>query len=804
MLKNYVVLIVAFSLFFLGHINAQSGIIKGKITNKLTNEAIGFATVVIPEINKGVTSDESGFYEITGLTPGLYNVTASYLGFKDGAAFEIQVTNSRPAQVDFQLEESIEELTEVIIQASPFKKTEESPVSLRTIGIAEIQRNPGGARDISKVIQSLPGVTTTASFRNDLIIRGGAPNENRFFLDDVEVPNINHFATQGASGGPVGLINVNFINEVDFFSGAFPANRGNALSSVFNFKQREGRSDRIGGNFMVGASDIGLTLEGPIGDKGTFLVSSRRSYLQFLFQAIGLPFLPTYNDFQAKIKFKLDEKNELTFIGLGAIDQFKLNLEANETEDQQFILDQLPTSPQWNYTNGLVWKHYTQKGYWTFVLSRNMLDNKAIKYAGNDDSKPGNKILDYQSQEIENKLRIERTLRTGDFKLTYGGGYEFVKYNNNTFNKIFTAAGAQTINYSSAFNMGKYSLFSQASQNFNNDKLVLSAGLRMDGNTYSSEMANPINQLSPRFSLAYSLTKKISLNFNTGIFYQLPPFTILGYQQNGEFVNKTNNIKYVGNKQVVIGLEFNTDFNSKISIESFYKFYNNYPFLLRDSVTLANLGGDFGVIGNEPAIPRSKGRSYGFEFLYQQRLFKGFYGIFAYTLGWSAFEDKKGDLVSSSWDARHIISATVGKKFKKNWEVGMNWRFQSGLPYTPFSDASSLVANWSVNNRGILNYNQINTLRRQAANTLDIRVDKKWFFSKWSLNLYLDIENITGSAIPSNQLILDRQKDADGKPIGGPVIINPTAPLAQQRYLLKTINDAQGTLLPTIGIMIEW
>lgn len=131
----------------------------------------------------------------------------------------------------------------------------------------------------------------------------------------------------------------------------------------------------------------------------------------------------------------------MTFIGLGAIDQFELNLEANETEDQQFLLDQLPTTPQWNYTNGLVWKHFTQKGYWTFVLSRNMLDNKAIKYAGNDDSKPENKILDYQSQEIENKLRIERTLRTGDFKLTYGGGYEFVKYNNNTFNRILLRLG---------------------------------------------------------------------------------------------------------------------------------------------------------------------------------------------------------------------------------------------------------------------------------------------------------------------------------------------------------------------------
>jgi len=250
-----------------GSVTAQAGIVKGRVTNGINNDPIGFANVIVVGTDQGATTDDLGNYEITGLTPGLYDIKVSFLGFNEVTEFEVQVTNSKPAVVDFELEESAEQLQEVVVQASPFRKTEESPVSLRTIGVAEIQRNPGGNRDISRVVQSLPGVTTSASFRNDLIIRGGAPNENRFFLDDVEVPNINHFATQGSSGGPVGLINVNFIREVDFFSSAFPAGRGNALSSVFNFKQRDGRSDRLGGNFMVGASDIGLTLEGPIGKK---------------------------------------------------------------------------------------------------------------------------------------------------------------------------------------------------------------------------------------------------------------------------------------------------------------------------------------------------------------------------------------------------------------------------------------------------------------------------------------------------------------------------------------------------------
>lgn len=793
---------IALCFFGLG-LQAQSGVIKGKVTNAINNEPIAFANILALGTEKGTATDVDGNYEISGLAPGLYDIRATYVGYNEQTAYEIQVANSKPAIVDFRMEGSAQNLQEVVVKASPFRKTEESPVSLRTIGVAEIQRNPGANRDISRVVQSLPGVTTSASFRNDLIIRGGAPNENRFYLDDVEVPNINHFATQGASGGPVGLINVNFIREVDFFSGAFPANRGNSLSSVLNFRQRDGRDDRLGGNFMLGATDIGLTAEGPLGEKATFLLSARRSYLQFLFKALGLPFLPTYNDFQAKVKYRIDNKNELTFIGLGAIDQFKLNLEANDDEEQQFLLDQLPVSPQWNYTNGITYKRYGENGYWLFVLSRNMLNNEAEKYFRNDDSTEDNLILRYKSQEAENKLRIEHTLRMGDYKFNYGAGYEYVKYNNRTFNRIFTSAGPQTVNYFSELDMNKYAFFAQASRKLVDERLILSLGFRMDANDYSGDMNNPLEQFSPRFSLAYALTERLSFNFNTGIYYQLPPYTILGYQEDGTFVNKENGIRYVRNNHLVGGLEFNTAANSKITVEGYYKYYNDYPFLLRDSLTLANLGGDFGVLGNEPAVPRSNGRSYGLEFLFQQRLFKGFYGIAAYTLGWSEFEDKNGDFVPSSWDARHIFSLTAGKRFGKDWEVGLNWRYQSGLPSTPFSDASSLVLNWDVNGRGIPDYNLLNTRRNDISNALDLRIDKKWFFDKWSLNVFLDIENITGNAAGREQLILDRPLDDSGKPIGGGIIINTDAPLDQQRYRLKAINDATGTVLPSIGLMVE-
>ena len=781
---------------------SQTGIIKGQVLDALNNDPISFANVLIMGTDMGTTSDIDGKYELTGIEPGLYDIRISFVGYNEQTIYEIQVNNTQPAIIDVKMEQTASDLEEVVVRASPFRKTEESPVSLRTIGIAEIQRNPGANRDISKVVQSLPGVTTVSSFRNDLIIRGGAPNENRFYLDDVEVPNINHFATQGASGGPVGLINVNFINEVDFYSGAFPANRGNTLSSVFNFRQKDGRDDRLGFTATVGASDFGLTLEGPIGERTTFLLSARRSYLQFLFKAIGLPFLPTYNDFQAKVKMKIDQKNELTFIGLGAIDQFELNLDANETEEQQFLLNNLPVSPQWNYTNGLVYKNYRDNGYWTLVISRNMLNNESTKYQNNDDSSEDNLTLKYRSQEIENKFRAENTSRFGDFKLNYGIAYEFVKYNNSTFSKIFSSAGSQTLDFSSEFNMNKYAGFAQISRKWLNERLIASLGFRMDGNDYSDDMNNPFKQFSPRFSLAYAFNDKWALNFNTGIYYQLPPYTVLGYQEDGTLINRENDVEYIRSTHLVTGIEYNTATSSKITLEGYYKRYNNYPFLLRDQVTLANLGGDFGVIGNEAAVSRSDGQTYGLEFLFQQRLYKGFYGIAAYTLGWSEFEDKNENFVASSWDARHIVNMTLGKRFGKDWEIGVNWRFQTGLPFTPYADASSLVSNWIVNGRGLLNYNLLNTERTAASSTIDMRIDKKWFFKKWSLNLYLDVENITGNAVGRDELILDRPLDENNMPIGDPIIENPDAPFAEQRYKTKLINTGQGTVLPSIGIQI--
>lgn len=779
---------------------AQQGIVKGRVFDAVNNESIPFVNVVIQGTNTGTTTDIDGKYELTELEPGLYNIQFSYLGYKDVVRYEVQVTNSLPATVDVGLEPTDQKLEVVEVVASPFERNIESPLSVQTIGVNEIQRNPGGNRDISKAIQSLPGVSSTVSFRNDIIIRGGAPNENRFYLDGIEVPNINHFATQGASGGPVGMINVDFIREVEFYSGAFPANRGNTLSSILEFKQIDGRDDRIGFRFTLGASEAGISLQGPLGKKkrSTFIFSARQSYLQLLFKAIGLPFLPTYNDVQFKNVVKINDKNDLTIIGLGAYDVNRLNLDRNDTEEQRYVLGYLPENIQWNYTIGAKYRRYLPKGYLIVVASRNHLNNRAFKYQNNDKSTEDNLILDYRSEEIENKLRFEHTSRVKGFKINYGVNYEFAQYNNSTFNKAFVPnLGVVEVEYDAAFNMNKYGFFAQVSRSVFKDRLSLSLGVRADGNDYSDDMANLFKQFSPRASVSFALTDFLRLNANGGLYYQLPPYTVLGYEDsNGRLVNRDNDITYIRNAQAVAGLEFLTKKNSRITVESFYKHYDQYPFLTNDSISLANLGGDFGVIGAEPATSTSEGRAYGVEFLFQQKLFKGFYGLVTYTFVRSEFKDKNGTFIPSSWDNQHIVVVTAGKKFKKNWELGVRWRFYGGSPYTPYDVAlSSRKEVWDVTGRGLPNYDQLNSQRLEPAHQLDIRVDKKYYFKKWDIDFYLDIQNLyyfRAKGAPDLLVV----EDENGNPVE-----DPNDP---SRYQTKLIENTVSTILPSIGIVITY
>ncbi|MFO7722991.1 MAG: TonB-dependent receptor [Bacteroidales bacterium] len=797
LLKLLILLVATGSSLLPADAFGQRGVIRGRIFDEQTNAPIPFSSIVIVDLGIGATSDLDGNYLITGVEPGFRQLRASSVGYETRITEEFMVTNALTTFVDIPMKQAVLTVESFVVTTSAFRKDAESPVSMRTITLSEIEKSPGGNRDISRVIQSLPGVSSSVSFRNDVIVRGGGASENRFYLDGMEIPNLNHFATQGASGGPAGIINTDFLREVDFYSGAFPVNRGNALSSVIDMKQVNGSQEKLNFRGSVGATDLALTANGPIGENTTYVASLRRSYLQFLFQVIGLPFLPTYTDYQVKVRTKINQKNDITFLSLGALDRFELNTGIeNPSEEQQYIVGYLPVNNQWNYAIGAVYRHYGAKFTDTWVISRNMLDNQQVKYANNDESSPQNLLLDYTSQEIENKIRYEHKGKFMGYDVLVGGGAEYAKYLNSTYQKTFAQGESLTLDYDSFLDLYKWSGFAQASKGFLKDnRLLLSGGFRLDGNSYSPEMTNPLKQFSPRISASYAFAPKWSVNFNTGRFFQLPPYTTLGFRDaQGILVNKSNDLKYIRADHLVGGIEYNRTPNSKLSVEGFWKNYANYMFSVRDSVSLASKGADFGTFGDEEVTSTSDGRAYGLELLLREKSLRGFNIILSYTFVRSEFIERGDQWVPSAWDNRHLINFLVQKSYK-NWDAGFRWRFVGGTPYTPFDvELSSLKDVWNTNFRGYIDYSRYNQARLSSGHQLDIRVDRQFYFDKWSLMLYLDVQNAYNFQAESPPVyLLDR--DANGLPL--------TDPADPSKYVLKELRVQSGTVLPSIGIIIE-
>lgn len=774
---------------------AQKGRIEGRVYNEKTNEPLEFATIQIEGTLTGSTTDIDGNFIFTGVDPGFLRLVVSYVGFETTISPEIQVQGNQTAFIDIALAESSTLINEVVVKPRMKLKNITSPVSFLTVGVRDIEKAAGVNRDVSKAIQTLPGVGATDPNRNDLIVRGGGPSENVFYLDDIEIPIINHFATQGSSGGVVGIINPDFVREINFYTGAFPASRPNALSSVMDIRQKDGSRDRIHTKLAVGASDAAFTMDGPAGDKSTFIISARQSYLKLLFKLIGLPFLPTYNDLQIKYKFRIDPRSELSFIGLGAIDNMTLNtgLQESGTEAQRYLLSYLPVYQQWNYTVGAVYKRFNNHSFDTWALSRNMLRNSNFKYQNNDKSLP--KLSDYRSDEAENKLRFERNYPDLPVRILLGGGIAYAHYTNETNRKIFRDGNLSDLVYSTDLGLWSYQVFVQASDTYLSDRLSLSLGINTIGNNFNKNMKNPLKQLSPRFSASYRLNDKWDINGNVGRYAMRPAYTTMGYKdESGNFANKNEKLKHILSNQAIAGVEFRPGDWARFNLEGFYKQYENYPFSVADGMTIAGKGTEYGQIGDEEIVSTGKGRAYGMEFSGKLIEVNKISSTLTYTFFRTEFTDKDAIYRPSNWDTRHMLNLTGSYKLPKSWNISMRWRFVGGAPYSPVNmELSTSKAAWSVTNQAYIDYGNYNTLRLKDSHQLDMRIDKEFYYKKWMLNLYVDVQNAYN--FQSENPPIYTNTDANGV-----VQDDPDDP---QRHLLRRIETYSGTVLPTIGIIVK-
>lgn len=768
--------------------------VRGRVIDKFSRQPVPNASVTVyGRTGQGASTDSAGVFCIEHVAPGICQLSVSCVGYKNALSPEYIVSAKLPS-VEIELEENTSKLEEVTVTAGSFRRVKNSPVSLQIIGLGEIEKSPGGNRDISRIVRSYPGVSfSPIGYRNDLIVRGGAPSENRFYLDGIEIPNINHFATQGASGGPVSILNADLIREVQFYTGAFPADKGGALSSVMDIRLRDGNADDNSFKATLGASEVSLSGSGHFGGNTTYLFSVRQSYLQLLFKVLGLPFLPNYIDGQFKIKTRLSDRDEIVLLGLTGIDRMKLNTD-EKGEDAEYMLSYLPRIEQQTFTIGAAYKHYAGKHVQTVSLGYNYLANQNLKYRNNDDSSADNLTLDLSSHEQKVSLRAEN--RTYGERWAFVEGVEayYAKYDDNTFQRLYRSGGQVLLRQNTDLGIMGWGAFASARYKTTDERLTATLGLRFDGCDYSSAMARFWENVSPTLSLSYRVLPQLAVNAAVGMYHQLPAYTALGYtDETGAYVNKS--LKYMRVVNANLGTEWNISRQVVVSVEGFFKRYSRVPLSVVDGIPLACKGNDYGVVGNEQLVPDADGRAYGVEASMRWQVAGKLTSVASFTFFRSEYRSGSGaEYIASAWDNRFIANVSGTYELPRNWSIGAKLSAIGGSPFTPYDeDKSSLVEAWDVQGRPYYDYTRYNTGRLDAFAQLDVRVDKNYYFKGWRLGIYIDLQNVTKSVLRQPDVLMSTG-----------VVENPEAPLAEQRYKMKYIKQESGTLLPTIGLTVEF
>ena len=408
-----------------------------------------------------------------------------------------------------------------------------------------------------------------------------------------------------------------------------------------------------------------------------------------------------------------------------------------------------------------------------------------------DESTDENLTLRLKSVETENHLRLENRSLLGPFDVTAGLNADYAVYTNRTFQRAF-AEVPREIRYSTDLGLFRWGLFATAGYKSAGERFTASLGFRLDACDYSSPMSNPLKQFSPRLALSYNVAGNIYLNGSIGRYYQLPAYTTMGYQEDDVLVNRSR-LTYIRSDQAVVGLEYYINRWARLTVEGFYKKYTHSPLSLTDSIPLACKGTDYAVSGNEAAASTARGRAYGVEVMLRWLGLGRFTALASYTWYRSQFQNPAtGRYLPSAWDYRHLFTLSGTCKLPRNWDIGMKVRLMGGAPYTPYDEyVSSLIPAWDATARPYYDYGRYNTGRLKTFYEVDLRVDKSFYFKGGMLGFYIDLQNVLNFKYDNQPLLIST----------GETYVDDNG---TERYRMKYIAQQSGTILPTLGITVEF
>jgi hypothetical protein len=721
------ILIVTFTSFLVG----QTGKMKGKVIDRVTKEPLIGVNVTVEGTTTGAVTDSAGIFIVNSLPCNTVSIRVSLLGYKPQIKTDIVITNTKPAQVHVELEPTVLESKEgVTVRGEYFYKPREVTTSEHSLSFEEIRRAPGAASDISRMVQSLPGVVQTTDSRNDLIVRGGSPSENLTIIDGFEIPSINHFGSQGTTGGAIGMVETEFISEVFFHSGGFPVQYGDRLSSVMDIRFRNG-SEHTSGSFDLSMAGAGGIIEGPIGQKTDYLFSIRRSFLNLLSKSspTGNKAIPIYQNINGKVTHKFSEKDIVSLFVLSGWDNIHINQDSSGFSNRKANYDVNMDNNE--HLAGISYKHVGEKGFSTVQLwfTRNDYTNEANDFL----VQPTDHVFQNDSREDQWALSLTRSVAVNKIiGITAGIGAKQVAVDYDLYHHPFTSPLGTSYNALTIHRINSHvrgDIFAQATYK-PIEEFVINAGGRIN---YFNELENQYS-FDPRFGCSYTLMPDLTLNASYGIFHQAPDNI---YLFGGEVQN--TDLDFIKATQTIVGLEYLPLNGMKVSVEGYIKDYKNYPVSLDDPrVSMANSGDSYGIRSTEMLVSKGTGRSMGIDFFVQQKLVEKLYGLFSYSYSQTLNAALDGVQRSGSYDIPHVFTISGGYIINTNWEISSKFHYVSGRPMSGIDEAASRTQHELV-----YDLNRINTERYPDYWRLDIRVDYRAYFDNFNIVAYLDFENVT-------------------------------------------------------------
>jgi hypothetical protein len=745
-LKYYILSIIGFTNLIVAQ---NTGAISGTVIDERNKKPLIGTNVIVLDTNFGASTDGNGTYFIENIPVGTYRLRFDYIGYESQLKTDIVVISANPITVNAQLKESLIKGESVTVTAGYF--TQEEKIQTSTIGLSreEIRRFPGGFEDVVRTVSTLPGVAINAAGgRNDLLVRGGGPSENLYIINNIEVPNINHFGSQGNSSGSLSFINLDFVEDVTFSTGGFSTKYGDNMSSVLALKMIDKIPQNFESKWTISATQYGFDFDLPIAQKGNFIFSARQSYLDLIFKAAGLPFVPVYTDFNIIGNYDFSLKDKLFVIGLSAINSVDRD---QSTLENRVTNAGLLDNSQYQGIAGVNYRRLLNSGYIDLTLTNNLFRYKFSQLDENEQE-----YFNSNADEWETNTKIQYYfVKSNSFGLRIGLSTKFIKNTNSTtfadtiYNNSGNRISISDLGLSQAIEESihttKYAFYSEVDWLINS-KLDINAGVRADYFQFIEEKL----YIAPRLNIKYNMNQQFKIRASGGIYYQSPSYVWTTNPYNRQ-------LKALQNNMGVFGLDYLLKEDIRFSFESYYKDYSNLPSGIIPGVTdhlvITNTGTGFGgrednfqSFGYFNMVPKGEGKAYGAEFLVQKKYSSTpVYGLLSLTYSKSELTANNGKSYPGQYDQRFIFNLTGGYIINSKWEIAGKFRYFTGVPYsTVYRPSENPLRKGYIQNIP----EEYLDSRTKPGHHLDLRVDRYFNFPNWTLIVYVDIQNVYNYKIP--------------------------------------------------------